>query len=164
MTAFAAIVAGAFAIIVSYGLYSIWAYYYHICQAKKLGCKPVFVRKSQLPLGIDLFLRDKEATNNHVLQNDEVAIYEELGCRATWSQSLLGTTFIITVDPENIKSVLATQFKNFELGHTRRGSYEPFIGKGIFTSDGAHWYVQKRRKYMVIVETHQETGKHRARC
>lgn len=142
MTVYAATVAGAFSIISCYVLYAMCTHYYYESRAKRLGCKPAFVRKCQLPLGIDLFLRDKEATDNHILQNDEVAVYKELGCRATWSQSLLGINFIVTVDPENIKSLLATQFKNFELGNSRRGSYEPFIGKGIFTSDGSHWYVQ----------------------
>jgi len=61
----------------------------------------------------------------------------------------IGTTFesatvsidsiIFTNEPENIKSILATQFKTFELGDRRRNLMGPLIGPGIFSNDGAAW-------------------------
>ncbi len=45
---------------------------------------------------------------------------------------------ISTVDPENIKAVLATQFNDFSLG-TRHNQFAPLLGDGIFTLDGAGW-------------------------
>lgn len=63
--------------------------------------------------------------------------------------STVGTTFesasvsmdqiIFTIDPENIKAVLATDFKTFDLGDRRRRLMGPLIGTGIFTSDGKAW-------------------------
>ncbi|GIC86002.1 cytochrome P450 [Aspergillus udagawae] len=74
-----------------------------------------------------------------ILQNDDLVLYEELGRRPTWNQNLLGTWHHVTADPKNIQAILATQFKDFELGPFRRNMFNPVIGKGIFTTDGMDW-------------------------
>lgn len=56
----------------------------------------------------------------------------------TWSSTAMGRVFVNTIDPENIKAVLATNFNDFGLGH-RLHTFGPLLGKGIFTTDGAHW-------------------------
>lgn len=38
---------------------------------------------------------------------------------------------IITCDPKNVQALLATQFKDFELGSARRISLHPLLGNGI---------------------------------
>lgn len=45
-----------------------------------------------------------------------------------------------TTDPENIKAVLATRFKDYGHGNTRTGSFGPLLGNGIFVVDGARWH------------------------
>nr|P24458.1 RecName: Full=Cytochrome P450 52A3-B; Short=CYP52A3-B; AltName: Full=Alkane-inducible P450-ALK1-B; AltName: Full=CYPLIIA3 [Candida maltosa]AAC60531.1 n-alkane-inducible cytochrome P-450 [Candida maltosa]BAA02041.1 n-alkane-inducible cytochrome P-450 [Candida maltosa] len=45
---------------------------------------------------------------------------------------------VLTVDPENIKAVLATQFNDFALG-ARHAHFDPLLGDGIFTLDGEGW-------------------------
>ncbi|KFY69662.1 hypothetical protein V496_00068 [Pseudogymnoascus sp. VKM F-4515 (FW-2607)] len=57
----------------------------------------------------------------------------------TYLYSTMGSTNILTVDPENIKAILATQFKYFDIGPKRRGNFMPLLGNGIFTQDGAAW-------------------------
>ncbi|KAM3424167.1 hypothetical protein BST61_g11290 [Cercospora zeina] len=57
---------------------------------------------------------------------------------ATHSANMMGTPFIVTMDPENIKTVLSTKFADYGLGH-RLNAFGPLIGQGIFTSDGKHW-------------------------
>lgn len=44
-----------------------------------------------------------------------------------------------TVDPENIQALLATQFKDFQLGPTRLAQFRPLLRNSIFSSDGAYW-------------------------
>jgi hypothetical protein len=56
----------------------------------------------------------------------------------TTSVVILGKKFVSTSDPENIKAVLATKFKDFDLGE-RNDAFSPFLGSGIFAADGAHW-------------------------
>ena len=38
---------------------------------------------------------------------------------------------LFTVDPQNVKALLATQFKDFELGKSRRRALHPLLGTGI---------------------------------
>ncbi|CAK9439969.1 uncharacterized protein LODBEIA_P40690 [Lodderomyces beijingensis] len=45
---------------------------------------------------------------------------------------------VFTIDPENIKAVLATQFNDYGLG-TRHAHFLPLLGDGIFTLDGSGW-------------------------
>lgn len=47
--------------------------------------------------------------------------------------------FISTIEPENINSVLATDFKSFGLSESRKKILKPFLGEGIFTTDGTAW-------------------------
>ncbi|EHK99088.1 putative Cytochrome 52A13 [Glarea lozoyensis 74030] len=52
---------------------------------------------------------------------------------------MLGRRLIQTIEPENVKAVLATQFKDFGLPETRIGAFEPIFGHGIFTTNGPEW-------------------------
>ena len=57
----------------------------------------------------------------------------------TFTAQLPGQQFIQTAEPENIKAMLATQFKDFELPAIRKGAFAPIFGHGIFTTDGLEW-------------------------
>ena len=64
----------------------------------------------------------------------------ELGMgRYTYSSILSGVRVIQTCEPENIKAILATQFKDFNLPDSRKDSLGPMFGHGIFTTDGKEW-------------------------
>lgn len=47
-------------------------------------------------------------------------------------------TVLFTLDPENYKAILATQFNDFALG-TRHSHFLPLLGDGIFTLDSHGW-------------------------
>lgn len=57
----------------------------------------------------------------------------------TWQGKLAGSLAMGTIEPENIKAILATSFKDFDLGPARHSSFYPLLGDGIFTLDGAGW-------------------------
>ncbi|KAK5215519.1 hypothetical protein LTR96_011283 [Exophiala xenobiotica] len=124
---------------VAYILRYIWREIDHARRARQLGCKPAFVRPSRLPFGIDTMLRYMRSTEAQNQQNDDLVLYDELGQRPTWYQNILGSWHHVTADPKNVQAILATQFNDFELGPLRFGMFGPFIGKGIFTSDGKDW-------------------------
>ena len=46
---------------------------------------------------------------------------------------------ILTIEPENVKTILATKFQDYSLGETRRQAFVPVFGHGIFDTDGAAW-------------------------
>ena len=48
-------------------------------------------------------------------------------------------TDILCNDSENIKCMMATRFDDWEAGSTRQQAVLAFMGKGIFTTDGAFW-------------------------
>lgn len=56
----------------------------------------------------------------------------------TWSASMMGQTFFNTIDPENVKAILATNFNDFGIGG-RLEAFGALLGRGIFTSDGKQW-------------------------
>lgn len=49
------------------------------------------------------------------------------------------TAVVITCDPENLKTVLATSFHDFELGRERHVAFSDLLRDGIFTTDGKMW-------------------------
>ena len=52
---------------------------------------------------------------------------------------ILGQPLYFTAEPENVKAVLATNFKSYGIAAEREVVLGPFLGKGIFTSDGEEW-------------------------
>lgn len=46
---------------------------------------------------------------------------------------------LFTVEAENVKTVLATKFRDYELSSRRKRAFHPLLGAGIFANDGAEW-------------------------
>ena len=60
----------------------------------------------------------------------------------TWTYThttLFGEHVLHTAEPRNVRAVLATSFKDFELGKIRHHQFGPLLGYGILTSDGPTW-------------------------
>ncbi|RBR20250.1 hypothetical protein FVER53590_26456 [Fusarium verticillioides] len=103
------------------------------------GCAPV---TCQLPLrdpffGIDFILklmrvfkekRLLETFANDLYRTVSITFLVERGSQQT----------IFTVDPENIKTVLALKFKDYGLAF-RAPLFDPVTGGGMFVSDGEEW-------------------------
>ncbi|KAH8684611.1 putative cytochrome P450 alkane hydroxylase [Tricladium varicosporioides] len=104
---------------------------------KKHGCKP----EKPIPqwdriFGYDIYTIQQQASKDHRVL--EVSRKRFLDNGNTWSALMLGRKFFNTIEPENIKAILATNFKDFGLGQ-RLESFGPLLGAGIFTTDGAQW-------------------------
>ena len=105
--------------------------------SKAHGCEPIHqLAQSERIIGYGYFKEQMKAAKNKTLLETTVKRYEEHGM--TWSSTAMGRVFINTIDPENIKAVLATNFNDYGLGH-RLHTFGPLLGRGIFTTDGAHW-------------------------
>ena len=83
----------------------------------------------------------------------------------TFTVFVLGNIRVIfTADPENIKAILTTQFNDYGKGEKFHKEWEPFLGDGIFTTDGAQWhdarqlirpmFVRERVGDLDLFETH----------
>ncbi|KIW67453.1 hypothetical protein, variant [Phialophora macrospora] len=65
-----------------------------------------------------------------------VRVFEETG--PTFEKTILGSKSIDTIEPENIESILSTNFSDYSLG-ARRPVFAPLLGDGIFTQDSTRW-------------------------
>ena len=101
------------------------------------GCKPVRrLPQTERIVGYDLYRADIAAAQANKSLASALGKFRALG--NTWSGKLMGQYFLATIEPENVKAVLATQFEQFSL-QERLSVYGPLIGRGIFTTDGVEW-------------------------
>ena len=52
----------------------------------------------------------------------------------------LSTKMFTTIEPEILKTMMATKFKDWNLPDRRKDAFVPLLGHGIFTTDGAAWH------------------------
>lgn len=77
--------------------------------AAQQGCKRPTSWTAKWPLGLDLLLRVFQAAKKDRILSFFYEIVQESG--STFVQHLLGVSGIDTIDPENIESILSTNFK-----------------------------------------------------
>ncbi|KAJ5594619.1 uncharacterized protein N7459_000827 [Penicillium hispanicum] len=109
--------------------------HHHRQQAKSLHCQSPPAGSSVF-FGIPAFIRLGNAVREKRWIDylaDQFLIHGN-----TFTQQFLARTLISTIEPENVKAILATQFQDFCLG-TRHEQFYPLLGDGIFTLDGAGW-------------------------
>lgn len=112
------------------------ASWHHSRKAKSLGCGnlPIFPGKD--PLGINnlkqTLAADKEGLVPQLTEKRvEIISEQENRYVTTYIIRNLGRNHVFTIDPKNIQALLATQFKDFELGQVRHASMHPLLGTGI---------------------------------
>ena len=105
---------------------------------RKRGCLPPRKYPHKDPiLGLDLFLAADRSLKNGTLLLENQRRYEKFG--KTLQVNSFGTPVIHTIEPENLKSILATQFDSFGFEELRGNVSPELWGKGILNSDGAFW-------------------------
>jgi cytochrome P450 len=72
-------------------------------------------------------------------------IFDHNGAAAMFSYTselslLSNARAVITADPENIKTILATKFTDFGKGPQFHKEWKDFLGDSIFTTDGKQWH------------------------
>jgi cytochrome P450 len=105
------------------------------------GCKPLPSYPHKDPVfGLDLFFEGARLlkAGRFVRRSRERYGHVNNGVN-TYTQLLLGKRVVITCEPENIKTILATKFKDFTFPQRRKEVLAPLLGHGIFTSDGKDW-------------------------
>ncbi|KAK9346696.1 cytochrome P450 [Lipomyces starkeyi] len=86
--------------------------------------------------GIRRFLSLTRSLRAHKLMEHMVDDFRKYGI--TFGTTTLGRHNPWTIEPENIKAMLATKFNDFGLG-TRHDAFLPLLGEGIFTLDNEGW-------------------------
>ena len=94
---------------------------------------------------------------------------------ATAQATLVGLRCIFTIDPENMKAILSTQFGDYGKGARFHDEWKAFLGDSIFTTDGASWqssrqlikphFFTERVSDLQVFERHSQLlMQHIARC
>ncbi|KAL1849183.1 hypothetical protein Daus18300_013340 [Diaporthe australafricana] len=107
-------------------------------RARELGCKEPPREPTKLPYGIDMVQAALRAQKARLFPEWVKQRTEAMGV-STWRYSALGKTNVMTVEPKNIQTILATSFGTFDLGPQRAGTFWPMLGNGIFTQSAAEW-------------------------
>lgn len=105
--------------------------------SKANGCKPpAKLPQSERILGLANFKAQRELSKSKLLlpaSNERFQVHGN-----TYTVAALGKTIIITIEPQNVKTILSTSFNHYGLGMRLR-TLGVFLGAGIFTSDGKQW-------------------------
>lgn len=104
--------------------------YRHAKAAKNNGCEPAPIEPSPDPLGLTNIMRliqaDKDGKLPDFMANRiEVLSRQEGRSVFTFQTHIARNWLFFTCDPKNIQALLATQFKDFELGPIRFGTFSP---------------------------------------
>ncbi|KAB8275173.1 cytochrome P450 [Aspergillus minisclerotigenes] len=109
--------------------------YKHYIRAKAMGCLPPVTLHSD-PLGAYDFWYINQAVMEKRWLEYITSQHELHGY--TFQFDMFFTSIICTIEPTNVKAILATKFMDFGLG-CRHEQFSPFLGNGIFTLDGEGW-------------------------
>ncbi|KAH6659153.1 cytochrome P450 [Truncatella angustata] len=108
-------------------------------KARRLGCLPVKTLPQRLPdFGLTNIIRVMKAFKSGKLLELTESRFQSARA-STVAVTTLGRTTIWTMDPKNVQSILAFDFKAWSIGSRRKGAFKTLLGKGIFTSDGDDW-------------------------
>ena len=103
------------------------------------GCKPIRKWRNKDPfLGIDFIWDMYHAVKEHRGLESMKNRFDILEAN-TAEITILTRTLIATIEPENLKCVLASDFHNYCLSDGRKVLLRPFLGEGVFTTDGKEW-------------------------
>lgn len=99
-------------------------------KAKQLGCKPAPSFPSPDPLGIVPMINIINANNKGKLPEHIIARFDKVSKQEgrpvhTIEAQLLRVPQFNSKDPKIVQAILATQFKDFELGPIRYGTFSP---------------------------------------
>jgi len=125
--------------LLSYLVYSRLALYLTRRAFKKQhGCQPCVKTFNKDPfLGLDVLRTVLRHSKDRTFLEHVRRRYIDLNAR-TFRNRTIAIPVIQTMEPENIKTVLSLKFKDYSLGG-REKSLTPFLGHGIFNSDGEAW-------------------------
>ena len=146
-------------VICSYGVYFLYGQLTVGASRARISaqhdCRPPKKWPTKDPIfGIDFLYTAYKGFKKKEMLEIMPACYATVGS-TTCEFHLLRQKYISTIEPENLKSILSLDFKSWGLGYHRKKALTPFLGEGIFSTDGAA-YVQSSsfllffgRKYQI---------------
>jgi cytochrome P450 len=106
--------------------------------AKQHGSLPAKKRQIPFTFGAAFWWGQIKAIKAHRLLPYMAHSFKEVEAH-TRHHVVLGTEWLLTQDPENVKAVLSTNFSDWSIGQQRIKEMSSFLGYGIFVNEGAEW-------------------------
>ncbi|KAK5132091.1 hypothetical protein LTR08_000341 [Meristemomyces frigidus] len=108
--------------------------------ARTNNCAPVYRAQDQKwPWGLDRIYAVLKAKSRGLDPLDDY-FAPPLYAHPTLARGMLfNTTIIETIEPANVKTILATKFDDWVIGEYRHRAFRAVQGVNIFTSDGPFW-------------------------
>jgi hypothetical protein len=106
-------------------------------KAREWGCKRLPRLPCADPFGFQLSRqllkadKEKRMPEYQIERAEEMCLREGRVCHTYEVKMLPGRTNFVTSEPENVKALLATQFKDFGLSDLRILDFTPMLGRGI---------------------------------
>lgn len=110
----------------------------HARKGRALGCGDVPLEPTRWPLGLDMVRAGLAADRDQRTPDFVTDRFHAMG-RYTFRICILGTSNLITAEPQNVQAVLASQFSDFAMGRARKTNLKMILGRSIFAVDGAAW-------------------------
>lgn len=85
-------------------------------------------------MGLDLFRQNIQALKEHRGLETAGIRFAETGSK-TMHMVLLGTHVYFTMEPENLKTIQAVDFKKWGLGTRRKVGFRPLLGDGPYNQE-----------------------------
>lgn len=105
---------------------------------QKMGCKAPAKYSLRDPFfGLDIAWDTVRAVKSKSYLDRTRRLHEEIG--NTYSVCTLTSATIHTIEPQNIKTVLSTNFSDFGISSERKKAFFPLLGQSILLSNGARW-------------------------
>ncbi|KAF8522182.1 cytochrome P450 [Hysterangium stoloniferum] len=111
-------------------------------EARRLGAKLVPSVPGKWPGNIDLLYN--VFLKKDLYPGDGVTNWVRGNNGTTFALSTLGETRLVTMNPENVKRVLATDFDNYVKGEFFNSTMQSVLGVGVFNSDGDMWQFHRK--------------------
>ncbi|EZF72480.1 hypothetical protein H105_05519 [Trichophyton soudanense CBS 452.61] len=106
--------------------------------AKEHGCKAAPAYPDFDPIfGLGLVFEAIKSNKHDTFLEDVRNRYLKYG--NTFTSKLTGLPIITTCEPENVKTVLAIKFNDYQLPPRRKAGFRELFGNGVFTNDGSDW-------------------------
>ena len=87
--------------------------------------------------GLDLLQDVIRAVKSHRFVERGRRVHKDLG--KTYTSYLLDSKTLHTIEPENLKAVLSTSFKDYGISQLRKITLGPLLGHSILLLDGTQW-------------------------
>ena len=115
-----------------------YLYFKRLAIRRRHKCQPPPSTASKDPfLGLDSVYRMLQSVRQN---RRNLFLKEQLDSFGyTFQSKLFGRSEIFTAEPQNLEAILDKDFENFGVEPMRLFVFEPLIGRGLMTTDGAHW-------------------------